>query len=60
MSESMTPSIRPLMVRGRVKEAVRISLNVDRSTKPLVIAYHRYNFPDTLNNLDEVSTLYST
>lgn len=55
MTEKILPCNRPLMVKGRIREAIRLSLNVDRSTKPLVIAYHRYKFPDTLQYLNEVS-----
>lgn len=50
------PCNRPLMVKGRIREAVRLSQNVEGSTKPLVIAYHRYKYPDSLEYLSEVST----
>lgn len=43
------------MVKGRIREAIRLSSNVDRDTKPLVIAYHRYKFPDSLRYVNEVS-----
>lgn len=57
MTEKIIPSNRPQMVKGRIREAMRLSSNADRSTKPLVIAYHRYKFPDTLQYLNEVSTI---
>ncbi|KAJ6645442.1 Hyaluronidase Tab [Pseudolycoriella hygida] len=53
MLETMDPNDRPLMVKGRIKEAIRLSSNVNQSVKPLVIAYHRYKFPDTLQYLNE-------
>lgn len=48
------------MVRGRVKESMRLSRNVRRSAKPLVIVYHRYKFTDSLQYLSEVCTLLYT
>lgn len=46
------------MVRGRVKESMRLSRNVKRSAKPLVIVYHRYKFTDSLHYLSEVSASF--
>lgn len=55
MTEKTSPKNRPPMVRGRVKESMRLSRNVKRSAKPLVIVYHRYKFTDSLHYLSEVS-----
>lgn len=57
MTEKTIPKNRPPMVRGRVKESMRLSRNVRRSAKPLVIVYHRYKFTDSLQYLSEVCTL---
>lgn len=55
MTEKIIPKNRPPMVRGRVKESMRLSGNTKRSAKPLVIVYHRYKFTDSLNYLSQVS-----
>lgn len=57
MTEKTIPKNRPPLVRGRVKESMRLSRNVKRSAKPLVIVYHRYKFTDSLHYLSEVSVL---
>lgn len=54
MTEKTSASNRAPMVRGRIKESMRLSRNVKRSAKPLVMAYHRYKFTDTLKYLSEV------
>lgn len=54
MTEKTSPKNRPPMVRGRVKESMRLSRNVKRGVKPLVIVYHRYKFTDSLKYLSEV------
>lgn len=56
ITESMPVSNRIPMVRGRVKEAMRVARQVNRSTKPKVYVYHRYVFTDTLNYIDERET----
>ncbi|XP_037032943.1 hyaluronidase Tab y 2.0101-like [Bradysia coprophila] len=60
MPERIIPCNRPLMVKGRIRESLRLSNNVNRTTKPLVIAYHRYKFPDSLqylNQSDHIDTI---
>ncbi|KAJ6620944.1 Hyaluronidase Tab, partial [Pseudolycoriella hygida] len=57
MSENIPPKNRPSMVRGRVKESMRLSRNVKRSVKPSVIVYHRYKFTDSLNYLSEADNV---
>ncbi|KAG4078529.1 hypothetical protein HA402_009241 [Bradysia odoriphaga] len=57
MTEKVAPRNRPPMVRGRIKESMRLSRNVKRSSKPLVIAYHRYKFTDSLKYLSEADHL---
>lgn len=52
----MPVSNRIPMVRGRVKEALRVARQVYKSTKPKVFVYHRYVFTDTLNYIDEMET----
>lgn len=52
----MPVSNRIPMVRGRVKEAIRVARKVKRSTKPKVYVYHRYVFTDSLNYIDEKDT----
>lgn len=60
MTEKTSPKNRPPMVRGRVKESMRLSRNVKRSAKPMVIVYHRYKFTDSLQYLSEVSVSVGT
>ncbi len=55
MTEKTTSKNRPPMVRGRIRESMRLSRNVKRTAKPLVIAYHRYKFTDSLKYLSQVS-----
>lgn len=52
----MPVSNRIPMVRGRVKEAIRVARQVNKSTKPKVYVYHRYVFTDSLNYIDERDT----
>lgn len=59
MSEQIRPNDRVKMVRGRVKESIRLSRRARGSRKPKVIAYFRYVFTDTKKYLNEVSTGFS-
>lgn len=45
---------RPAMVKGRVREAVRVAENVKKNQRPQVLVYHRYLEPDTLKYLSAV------
>lgn len=54
MSEQMNPSYRVKLVRGRVKESIRLAKRVQNPHQPKVIAYFRYVFIDTKNYLNEV------
>lgn len=56
ITESMPASNRIPMVRGRVKEGLRVARQVFKKTKPKVFVYHRYVFTDTLNYIDERET----
>lgn len=58
MSEQLKPNDRVKMVRGRVRESIRLA---ERSPlKPKVIAYFRYVFTDTKKYLSEVWEDYIT
>lgn len=59
MSEQIRPNDRVKMVRGRVKESIRLSRRARGSRKPKVIAYFRYVFTDTKKYLNEVRTGFS-
>lgn len=50
----MSYNNRMKLVRGRTKEAIRVSNNVKFGNKPAVLVYHRYVFTDTINYLSEV------
>lgn len=54
MNEQIRPADRPSMVRGRVREAVRLAKQSRSSKKPQVLAYFRYVFTDTKQYLSEV------
>lgn len=54
MTEQIKPNDRVKMVRGRVKESLRLSRRARGSRKPKVIAYFRYVFTDTKKYLNEV------
>lgn len=53
MSEQIIPCNRPLMVKGRIRESLRLANNVNQTAKPLVIVYHRFKYPDSLRYLDK-------
>lgn len=56
MSEQMTPNVRASMIRGRIRESIRLAKR-SRSPEPKkVIAYYRYVFSDTRNLLSEQET----
>lgn len=54
MSEQIAPADRVRMVRGRVKEAMRLTKQSHATNKPQVFAYFRYVFTDTKKFLSEV------
>lgn len=53
MSEKIRPNDRAAMVRGRVREAVRLARNA-RGRDRQVIVYYRYLFTDTKRYLSHV------
>lgn len=57
MSEQILPNDRVKMVRGRVKESLRLSKRSFSLRKPRVLAYFRYVFTDSKKFLSEVSIL---
>lgn len=57
MSEQIKENDRVKMVRGRVKESVRLARRVQAIQKPQVLAYFRYVFTDTKRYLNEVSVI---
>lgn len=59
MSEELRPNDRVRMVRGRMKESLRLAKQSRNPQKPQVYAYHRYIFRDTKNLLGDVSKTYS-
>lgn len=54
MTEQIHPNDRAKMVRGRVRESIRLSRRARGPQKPKVIAYFRYVFTDTKKFLNEV------
>lgn len=54
MSEQLPPNDRVKMVRGRVRESIRLSKRANSSKQRKVIAYFRYVFTDTKKFLNEV------
>lgn len=59
MTEQIQPNDRVRMVRGRVKESIRLAKRSRNLQKPKVIAYFRYVFTDTKKYLSEVSLTYN-
>lgn len=57
MSEKMKPNDRAPMVRGRVRESLRLARN-SRGRDRKVIVYYRYLFTDTRRYLSQVGILY--
>lgn len=55
MNEQILLNDRVRMVRGRVRESVRLSKRSRNPQKPKVIAYFRYVFTDTKKYLTEVT-----
>lgn len=55
MSEQIHPKDRVRMVRGRMKESIRLARQSPNAKKPQVIAYFRYVFTDTKKFLSDVS-----
>lgn len=55
MSEQIHPKDRVRMVRGRMKESIRLARQAPNAQKPQVIAYFRYVFTDTKKFLSDVS-----
>lgn len=55
MTEQIQPNDRARMVRGRVKESIRLAKRSRNPQKPKVIAYFRYVFTDTKKFLSEVN-----
>lgn len=53
MNEQIRPNDRAAMVRGRVREAVRLARNT-RGRDRQVIVYYRYLFTDTRRYLSHV------
>lgn len=58
MTEQIQPNDRVRMVRGRVKESIRLARRSSNPQKPKVIAYFRYVFTDTKKYLNEVSLTF--
>lgn len=59
MTEQIQPNDRVRMVRGRVKESIRLAKRSRNPQKPKVIAYYRYLFTDTKKYLNEVIMIAS-
>lgn len=59
MTEQMPASDRVSMVRGRIREAIRLSQNVRAANKPKVLAYYRYCFTDSKKLISQVQSLSS-
>lgn len=57
MSEQIHPNDRVRMVRGRMRESIRLAKQSRNSQKPQVFAYHRYVFTDTKKPLSDVSKI---
>lgn len=56
LSEQIKQEDRATVVRGRVREALRVAQRTRGTGNAKVIAYHRYVFTDTLNLLSEKDT----
>lgn len=56
MTEQMPPNVRLAMIRGRVRESIRLAWRSRNPEQKKVIAYHRYLFSDTRNLLNERET----
>lgn len=56
LSEQIKTNDRASMVRGRVREALRLAQRPRRQENAQVIAYHRYVFTDTNNYVGEKDT----
>lgn len=56
MSEQMNPNDRVKMVRGRLRESMRLSKRSRSAEKPKVIAYFRYVFTDTKRFIGQKDT----
>lgn len=56
MSEQIKPEDRASMVRGRVREAMRLAQRSRGDGNARVIAYHRYVFTDTKKFVGEKDT----
>lgn len=56
MSEQIQPNDRVKMVRGRVRESIRLAKRARGPQKPKVIAYFRYVFTDSKKFLSEVNS----
>lgn len=58
MSEQINPNDRVKMVRGRIRESVRLAKKSRAMKKPQVIAYYRYVFTDTKKFISDVTSYY--
>lgn len=56
MSEQMTLNVRTAMIRGRIRESIRLAKRSRNPEPKKVIAYYRYLFSDTKNFLNEQET----
>lgn len=56
MSEQIRPEDRASMVRGRIREALRMARRTPGTDNARVIAYHRYVFTDTKKFVNEKDT----
>lgn len=54
MNEKIKPKDRAAMVRGRVRESVRLARNARRGRDRQVIVYYRYLFTDTKRYISQV------
>lgn len=54
MTEQIRPSDRVKMVRGRMRESIRLAKRSRNPQQPQVIAYFRYLFTDTKKFISEV------
>ena len=55
MSEKIASVNRPKLVKGRVREAMRLAKNVGSTNQPQVYAYYRYLLTDSRKYINEVS-----
>lgn len=56
MTEQMPPNVRTAMIRGRIRESIRLAWRSRNPDQKKVLAYHRYLFSDTRNLLNERET----